>query len=146
MRSGLLVLGLVFFFGCKKNDTNQKSEIFNFEDHYSISYKISESNLLLIKVDLKDGLHAYGPGEKIGKPVSLVVKPDGGWKAVGAVKLPEAKLKTLSGLGASTTLEKHFELTQELKRGEAPGKALFFLQVCTANICDKPRTHEIILE
>ncbi len=145
MRGYLLMLALLCFSACKKN-SSKESEIFKFEDHYTINHKFNESGLFSVEIDLKDGLHAYGPGEKIGKSLDLTIAPDGGWKALEAPKLPEAKLKNLSGLGSSTILENKFEITQKLHRGSAPGKAFLFLQVCTDSMCDRPRTHEIILE
>ena len=43
----------------------------------------AEKNNVVIKANVKEGFHAYAPGEETSIPVSVTVKEDNGWNAAG---------------------------------------------------------------
>jgi hypothetical protein len=143
----LIILMLCPLFSCKKKNTSISAPITDFEKHYSITSKY-ENNISLLTIDiiLDDMLHAYADGEKIGKPVNLEILPKNGWMANGRPKIPQGASKKLNELGESVVLEGRFQIIQKLKKGKIPGEALLHLQVCTNDVCDRPRTHLINLE
>lgn len=144
MQKYLLVLGLLCCFACKKNPAPSQQP-FRFDDNYTINHHL-DNDVLSVVVNLKNGLHAYGFEESIGKPINLKINQENGWMSIGKPKFPNSHKTRLKGLGEADTLENQFEITQKIKRGKGPGKALFYLQVCTDTMCDRPRIHEIILE
>lgn len=133
-----LILG--FLFGCIKENNQERidfAKLFSINSHYDANKK-----MLLIKIDLKDGVHAYALGEEIGKPVDFKVLPKNSWSADGPLNRPNGKINDLSGI-KSVTLEKSFTLSQKLKMGHDEGAGILYLQVCTKDICDRPREHII---
>lgn len=145
MQKYLVLFSLLCCFSCKKNSAPNSQQPFRFEENYSIEHHI-DNDVLSVVVNLKNGLHAYGSEESVGKPINLKIEPDNGWIGIGKPKFPKSHTTELKGLGKADTIENHFEITQKIKRGQGPGKALFSLQVCTDTMCDRPKIHEIILE
>lgn len=94
---------------------------------------------LRVEVSLRPGFHAYAPGEEIGRPVSLVVKPDNGWQLEGAPVVPAGKTKDLGELGKSQVLEGDFAVTATLRGGSGAVRGDLEIQICTDNACDRPR-------
>jgi hypothetical protein len=102
------------------------------------AYKDGE---LVVTVALKPGFHAYAPGEEIGKPVSLVVKEQNGWKLEGAPEIPAGETKDLGELGTSKVLEGTFPVKAKVTGGNGALAGELEIQVCTDNACDRPRKH-----
>lgn len=143
----LLLLPLIFLIteGCQKKTSSPTPA--NFEQSAIIKSALNESaDYMIINIDLAKDFHAYGPKEAIGKPVRLVIEPDNGWAAIGEAVIPPGKHKKLSGLGDSYIIDGSFKVEQKLKPGTGTGKALLYLQICTDNSCDRPRTHELTLQ
>jgi hypothetical protein len=137
----LLVIG--FLFGCKKN-APIKSTKFDFDKNYSITSSFDEaSSILLVDINLADNLHAYADGEKIGKPVTLEIAPKNNWLPDGPLYIPPGEKKMLKDLGESVVLTGKITIKQKVRKGSGNGEALLNLQVCTDNICDRPRTHTL---
>lgn len=100
--------------------------------------------MLRIEVMLDKVIHAYADGEKIGRPVKLLVNEQNGWRALGAPTMPHGTHKKLPGLGDSVILEGAFVITQKLSEGRGGGTARLMLQVCSDFSCDQPREHKIV--
>lgn len=100
-----------------------------------------KNKTLNVHVKLRDGVHAYAPGETTGKPVSLVVKPQNGWKTSGDVQLPRGKEKSLKTFGKSIIIDGEFDVKTRVEGGSGPILAELHLQVCSENACDRPRVH-----
>ena len=148
MKQKNIVLGLLIFgiLGCPKSKTPEAVKAVKFEDSYVISSDLDKnSGLLTLKIQLKEDFHAYAQGEKIGKPVALEIKNINGYQALDAPIIPAGRLKKLAGSGQGYVLEGEFSIKQRLKIGNGVGKALLHMQICTAELCDRPRTHEISL-
>ena len=96
---------------------------------------------MVIKANVKEGFHAYAPGDEISIPVSLKVGEDNGWKSVGDPALPTGVKKDLGDLGVSFVLDGDFELSQAIKDGKGEIKGSFGAQICTDKACDRPRQH-----
>jgi hypothetical protein len=96
---------------------------------------------LLVRVALKDGYHAYAPGEKVGRPVELVVAGDKGWKLESAPLLPKGETKVVGEIGPTQVLEKSFEISAKVTRGTGPLVGTLKMQLCTDHACDRPRDH-----
>lgn len=142
----ILYLALFLLIACQKKAA-APAQAPNFANAAQINTAINESgDLLTITVNLADGFHAYGPQEKIGKPVRLVVEQNNGWAALSAPLVPTGVVKKIAGLEDSYIISNSFNLNQKLKPGTGPGRAILYLQICTDSACDRPRTHEIQLE
>lgn len=138
----LLVLTSV---ACRKKESHPTSD-FDFQKSYSISSEFNDTTSELdITIHLPEPLHAYATGEKVGKPVTLVVTNKNGWEAVGEPIIPLGEKKKLGELGESVVLQGNVHVRQKLKRGQGPGEAQLLLQVCTDKVCDRPRTHNVPL-
>jgi hypothetical protein len=96
---------------------------------------------LVVTLSLKDGFHAYAPGEEIGKPVRMSVAEAGGWKVEGDVKMPAGKTKDLGELGKSQVLEGAIPVSALVKGGSGEIQGEVEVQICTDNACDRPRKH-----
>jgi hypothetical protein len=131
--------------GCKnKAKETILTESPDFEKNFSISAEfIDATSQLEITIHLNDSLHAYAPGEKIGKPVKLDIRAQNGWAADGPTIIPDGKRKKIGDLGESVVLEGDVRLRQKLKRGSGKGEALLQLQVCSYTTCDRPRVHSL---
>jgi hypothetical protein len=101
----------------------------------------ADKNNVVIKANVKEGFHAYAPGEETSIPVSLTVKADNGWTAEGKLIAPTGTKKDLGDLGISMVLEGDFELAQKLKDGKGEINGTFGCQICTNKSCDRPRQH-----
>jgi hypothetical protein len=101
----------------------------------------AEKNNVVIKANVKEGFHAYAPGEETSIPVSLTVKPENGWVSDGTLIAPAGIKKDLGDLGISMVLEGNFELAQKLKDGKDEISGTFGCQICTNKSCDRPRQH-----
>ena len=138
---------LILLFCCLSCDTCQQQEDINFDESYKISSYLDKNlKILTINVKLKKNFHAYGIGEKIGKPVSIEIKPDNGYAAAGEALLPKGSIKKLTKNRQSVVINGEFNIKQPLKMGSGLGKALVHMQICTASLCDRPRIHEIIFK
>ncbi|MFZ9886177.1 MAG: protein-disulfide reductase DsbD domain-containing protein [Myxococcota bacterium] len=100
-----------------------------------------QGDALRVDVNLRPGFHAYAPGEEIGRPVSLVVKPDNGWQLEGTPAVPAGVTKDLGELGKSQVLEGDFSVTATVRGGSGALRGDLEIQVCTDNACDRPRKH-----
>lgn len=141
--TGLIIICFsIAFSSCKKKEETQSRTVTDFKKHYTItsSYDPS-SSVFTVKVTMDPLLHAYAEGETIGRPVRLLISPKNGWAAEGKPKLPQGTKKRLSGLGESVIVEGNIEIKQMVKKGQGPGQATLYLQVCTDNACDQPRAH-----
>jgi hypothetical protein len=128
----------------KKKDAPPKIENVDFDKGFSISSEfVDATSQFEIMIHLNDSMHAYAPGEKIGKAIKLEITDQNGWSAEGPVVIPNGKKKKLGELGESIVLEGDINLRQKLKRGSGKGEALLHLQVCANSICDRPRVHRL---
>ncbi len=101
----------------------------------------ASTSTLLVVLKIKDGFHAYGPGEEVSKPVALSVDADHGWIIDGAVDIPSGKKKDLGALGTSVILEGEVPLKAKLKAGSGAISGVVEVQVCTDKACDRPKKH-----
>lgn len=101
----------------------------------------AENGQLVVTLRFKEGFHAYGPGEEVGKPVSLAVAPTNGWKVDGAVEIPAGKEKDLGELGKSFVLEGEVPIKAKVTGGSGEVEGSVTVQVCTDKACDRPRPH-----
>lgn len=139
------IMALIFLCSACTKKEPAKSPDINFDNSYKISSKfVEDSSELIVDVVLDKGVHAYAPGEKIGKPVNISISEKNGWQASGSPDLPQGKEKILGDLGKSSVLEGSFIVKQKLIKGSSKGEAQLNLQVCTDNACDRPRTHTIV--
>lgn len=144
MKKTAFLILIVCILSCDKFKTREKIEDTNFEDSYKISSNLDrKANLLIINIKLKKNFHAYTQGEKIGKPLSLEINGVNGYEALGEALIPAGTIKKLASSGQSHVIEGEFSIKQHLKMGSGPGKAILRMQICTAVLCDRPRTHEI---
>ena len=141
----LFLLMAVFATSCKSKKTGENpSESVDFNNSFSISSEfVDATSQFEITVHLTDPLHAYAPGEKIGKPIKLEITGLHGWVADGPLKIPQGRKKKIGALGEGVVLQGDVRLSQKLKKGDGKGEALLHLQVCTANACDRPRVHRL---
>jgi len=100
---------------------------------------------LTVTLKIKEGFHAYGPGEEVSKPVALALKDGTPWQLDGAVAIPPGKKKDLGALGTSVILEGDVVVTAKLKGGPGAVEAVLEAQVCTDKACDRPRKHPITI-
>lgn len=110
------------------------------EAHYEVAQK-----LLVVDVHLQDGFHAYAPGEKTGKPVTLNILPLGKWKVKGPIHVPAGVIKRL-GQHESKVLENNFTLSVPMEGGKKVIYGELVMQVCTHTQCDKPRLHPFMVK
>lgn len=108
--------------------------------HYDASVK-----RLMVDVHLKKGFHAYAPGEKVGKPVTLNILPLGKWKLTGPIQVPAGMTKRL-GQQESNVLEDNFTLSVPMEGGKKVIYGELVIQVCTETQCDKPRLHPFMVK
>lgn len=114
----------------------------DFASAFSFSPRLDEANgRLVVDVRMQEGFHAYAPGERIGRPVELSVLPTGGWSAAGAVALPAGRERDLGPLGRSVVLEDAFTITLPVSPGAGALAGELKIQVCTNDVCEKPRVH-----
>ena len=99
------------------------------------------TSTLLVLLKLKDGFHAYAPGEEVSKPVALSVDATNGWGVDGAVDIPAGKKKDLGALGTSVILEGDVPLRAKLTKGAGAISGVVEVQVCTDKACDRPKKH-----
>jgi hypothetical protein len=130
---------------CRKN--NSQTHIPDFLKLITINANFDRSkSTLTIKVKLDGDIHAYAQGEPHGKPVRLEIAKKNGWEPIGQPVIPAGKLRK-SGQGeTSVVIEGQFDISQKLKKGHGPGEAIFYFQLCSNTLCDRPRTHLITFE
>lgn len=137
---------LLFLTSCKKNRTPPLEASLDFSKTFSISSSFDHgSTALIVDINLDDTVHAYAEGEQVGKPVKLELVSKNGWHALEKPQVPTGRKKSLGALGDSVVIEGPFRITQKLKAGQGPGEAVLHLQVCTNNACDRPRTHQLLI-
>lgn len=128
--------------GFKCNKESPQSTIDDFAKHFRIAANFDQSShLVKVNVSLDKGIHAYGSGETIGRPVNLMIDDSGNYKAIGPLRLPKSMIKQFSGSEESHVIEGDFSLEQKVSAGQGPLKVTFFLQVCSEHQCDRPRTY-----
>ncbi len=120
------VLALIFLslIGCKTS-SNSEPEIRPVFNH--------KTQILTLQVTLPDGKHAYAPGEKVGRPVSLEISPETGWKQVGPTQLPTGDSKHL--------LNNRFEIKTHLTGGSSDISGILKMQMCSDKACERPRDY-----
>ena len=92
------------------------------------------------QLHLEPGFHAYGPGEKTGKPLTLELTGPA-WN-VKEVQLPPAQQKDLGELGISFVLVGDVEVRAVVAPAgdpKAPVEGRLHYQVCSETACDRPR-------
>lgn len=99
------------------------------------------TSTLTVLLKIKEGFHAYGPGEEVSKPVSMTVDAAGGWAVDGALDIPAGKKKDLGELGTSVILEGDVPLKAKLTKGTGGISGVVEAQVCTDKACDRPKKH-----
>jgi hypothetical protein len=96
---------------------------------------------LTVLLKIKEGFHAYGPGEEVSKPVALNVTAQNGWAISGAADIPAGTKKDLGALGTSVILEGDVAIKAKLTPGTGAIDGVLEVQVCTDKACDRPRKH-----
>jgi len=96
---------------------------------------------LTVQLKIKEGFHAYGPGEEVSKPVALNVTAQNGWAMSGAADIPAGTKKDLGALGTSVILEGDVAIKAKLTPGTGAIDGVVEVQVCTDKACDRPRKH-----
>jgi hypothetical protein len=104
------------------------------------AYDAAEKSLTVV-LKIKEGFHAYGPGEEVSKPVALTVKAENGWAVGGGGDIPPGKEKDLGALGQSVILEGDVAIKAKLTPGTGAIEGVLEAQVCTDKACDRPRKH-----
>jgi len=157
--SALFVVVALAFVGCKE-DAGGFGDAVNPEPGINVK-KVEDPNVLpdfagamtvtpsydaatqklTVTLDIKEGFHAYGPGEETGKPVSLVVDPASGFTVKGDVAIPAGKEKNLGELGKSVILEGQVPVTAILEGTSETVRGTVNVQICTDKACDRPRPH-----
>lgn len=99
-----------------------------------------------VVVDLDKGIHAYGPDERIGKPVDLRITPENGWRLVGSPEIPRGQKRDLGFQEDGDVLTGRFTLRADVADGQGPIEAILFLQICTEDMCDRPREHRLNID
>ena len=98
-------LALLFFAACEKMDPRPKTDANPSQQEAAPDFAKaatiipaydSAKHLLTIEVKIIPGFHAYAPGEKIGRPVGLVVSEKNGWKIEGEPEIPKGEERTLA--------------------------------------------------
>ncbi len=97
---------------------------------YAFNPKTSEVS---VKVKLPEGMHAYAPGEPVGRPIELVIHPKNNWQLAGQPILPTGNAKHL--------LNQAFEIKAKLKNGHGPVSGVFKMQLCSDNSCERPQDY-----
>lgn len=100
-----------------------------------------KSGQVIVNLDIKDGFHAYAPGEEVGIPVKLNIAEEGGWTLSGDPEIPAGKVKDLGELGKSLILEGMVPIKSKVEGGQGAVKGHVRVQVCTKKACDRPRKH-----
>lgn len=114
----------------------------NFSDAFTWRPEFdSVKNIFWIKVQLRDGFHAYASGEKIGKPVGIEILDFNGWHVNGAAILPVGKTISLGELGNSQVLENNFVVGAKVIGGKGNLQGIFKMQLCSNTSCDRPREY-----
>lgn len=103
--------------------------------------KASQTLTVLLKI--KEGFHAYGPGEEVSKPVALSITAQNGWAQNGAADIPAGTKKDLGALGTSVILEGDVAIKAKLTPGTGAIEGVLEAQVCTDKACDRPRKHPV---
>lgn len=137
---------LLFAISCKKKDSSQAiHQPIDFSKSFAVTSDFDQkTSILTVNLKMDEHVHAYAQGERIGKPLRLEIVNKNGWQAIGDTVIPEGAKKKLGDLGESRVLEGEVKLKQELKKGSGPGEATLYLQICTDNVCDRPRTQKIV--
>lgn len=144
MRYFFIYLLVSFLFSCTKNSFVTTSQ--DLEKLYSVNHDYSkETQVLSINVKLAKGIHAYAPGETIGKAVKLEVLEQNGWQKIGESRIPAGKTKKIGDIN-SIIIENDFMVTQSLKPGNNSTVAKFYLQVCTNDTCGMPKVYDFIIK
>ena len=95
---------------------------------------------VVVKLNVQKGFHAYAPGNEIGVPVDISVTEEGGWK-MGDKSIPAGIEMDLGELGKAKVLEGAFDLSAAVSGGEGDVAGNCMVQICTDNVCDRPRRH-----
>ncbi|MDA0713294.1 MAG: hypothetical protein O2897_04825 [bacterium] len=101
----------------------------------------NDKSIFWIKVQLRDGFHAYAPGEEIGKPVGIEILDFNGWRMNGEAILPIGKTTSLGELGNSQVLENNFGVGAKVIGGKGNLQGIFKMQLCSNTSCDRPREY-----
>ncbi|MEW5855212.1 MAG: protein-disulfide reductase DsbD domain-containing protein [Myxococcota bacterium] len=120
----------------------QKGGIPDFEKAIKVDVGWDPARTAVVaKVHLEPGFHAYGAGEKTGKPLAMELSGTS-WK-VKELKLPPGEEKDLGEMGKSYVIHGDVELVAALEPAadaKAPVEGVVRYQVCTETSCDRPRT------
>lgn len=122
MKIFLVLLALLGSCAPKPTSNSQISYVFD-----------SKTSELSIRVNLPEGMHAYAPGEPVGRPVELVISPKNNWALVSPPILPTGNTKHL--------LDKNFEIKAKLKNGLGSVSGVFKMQLCSDNSCERPQDY-----
>jgi DsbC/DsbD-like thiol-disulfide interchange protein len=98
------------------------------------------SGKVVVKMNVQKGFHAYAPGNEIGVPVDISVKEEGGWQ-LGEKTIPAGVEKDLGELGKAKVLEGTFDVAAAISGGSGEVEGSCMVQICTDNVCDRPRQH-----
>lgn len=120
----LLVTTLLLLISCSSKPSEQPQIAYDFNQ---------TTQELKIRVKLPAGLHAYGLGEKIGRPIGLEIGSESNWRLVGQPNLPVGDQKHL--------LSKEFQVTAKLTGGAGPVSGVFKMQLCSDNSCGRPQDY-----
>ncbi|MBH1988742.1 MAG: hypothetical protein I8H75_03245 [Myxococcaceae bacterium] len=123
------LIGLLLLMACNPS-TKQEPHI-----QYLLD---SERSELKVLVTLPSGLHAYAPGERIGKSIELEIRAHNGWKLRSKPKLPAGdKNHLLSG---------QFEILAQITAGQGPLSGVLRMQTCSHSSCGRPHEYPFTLD
>ena len=132
----LALVSFVFALGCPVKASISFSEAATLTPTFD-----KATQMVSVQIRIADGFHAYAAGEKIGKPVDILIKPLNGWKANGTAILPQGKEITLKSLQKSVILDGLFTVKAKVYDGKGPVAGEVHLQVCSDDACDRPRVY-----
>lgn len=99
---------------------------------------------LIVHLRLQPGYHVYALGELVGRPLDIVILPQGGWSMQGPVHLPAGRKKKF-GDETSMLLEGEVAISVALRPGQGPIHAVLKLHLCADGACDRPRDYPVVV-
>ena len=152
----LLYLGIALMSGCSPSlcTSCQSAGVLlhpaldqlDFDNAFSVTTQYDKSrNNLTVRLQLQPGYHAYAVGELVGRPLDVVVLPQGGWAARGPVHMRPGNAKQFAG-ETSLVLEDEVVISVTLQPGQGPLHAILKLHMCADGACDRPRDYPFVVE
>ncbi|MEM7588943.1 MAG: protein-disulfide reductase DsbD domain-containing protein [Myxococcota bacterium] len=133
--------------GCQSSTVlGSAADQLDFDSAFSVDthYDTAQGNLT-VRLHLRSGYHVYALGEPVGRPLDVVILPQGGWAMKGSARIPVGNKKTL-GDETSLVLEDEVIISVKLQRGQGPIHAVLKLHMCADGACDRPRNYPFVVQ